>query len=1513
MNQASDSPDKVSGPAADDLTQIAVEADATETGKAGPAEASDLATRGREIAATASLSAVPVEDELEGVPKVINNRYALKRFLGQGGYATVYEAWDGMLCRSVAIKIPRAERFSSKKTLDEFLTEARMAARLKHKSVVAVHDVGWTTDGACFIVLDFLGGGTLSEAILRQRFAADQAAQLLADVAEAVAYANDQGLIHRDLKPSNILLDAEGRAHVTDFGLAVLEESPTLHNEDVVGTPAYMAPEQVRGENHRLDGRTDLWALGVIFYQVLTGRLPFSNASGTYFDDILERDPRPPRQIAPQIPRELERICLRCLAKRMSERFAKVADFAAELREWLDRRDHGRLAPDLTGRAPSAGVVPVPESHARSDWTRAPEKIIPKGLRAFSTQDAGFFLQLLPGPRDREGVPESINFWKQGLEATTPEAGFPIGLLYGPSGCGKSSFLKAGLLPRLAAHVTAIYIEATPDDLEPRMLEAVRRVFPELPGDLALVQAWRVLRDGRLVPPGRKVVVVLDQFEQWLHAHRVEESAELARALRHCDGTRVQCLLAVRDDFGMAATRFMGELEVPIVQGRNFATIDRFSSGHARKVLAEFGRAFGQLPDSEIEWTPAQQLFLNEAVSWLAEEGKVIPVRLALFAEMIKDREWTPATLAGFGDTEGVGVSFLDEAFTSRGANPNHLRHHPAARRILQALLPEQGTDIRGTRVQGKYLLAASGYGARPHLFDDVLRILDAELRLITPVEPNSPSTGDSGDIAGSLGEGSQSRAERVAPNERFYQLAHDYLVPSIRAWLTRARRETVRGRAELQLAEQAALWNTRPSPRLLPSLWEWARLVLFTRGSDWTAPQRRMMRAATRRSALILAISATLTALLVAGGVALREVWRRSADVTRVGHLVQRLLGAEASQVPGILQEMQDEDASLTTPALEAVAGNAARAARERLRARLALLPSEPEQLDFLLEDAWKADPDLLGLLIPSFQPHANRVRDQCWVIAASRSGDIEPRFRAACILARLDAEDPRWTSIAEDISARLIAEETLLVLKWADLLQPAAKWLIPRLESEYESKTSPQRSRRLAAQLLAGYLGDDVERLAALIESADHEQFTALNLKKTIALHSAALRAKMEQLLSRSHIGVWPGESRSGEWPALAEDVKDRLVQSAGLVTESFVFFQTLPMGEFERVAGQLDSSGYRPTCLRPFVSGGETLVAAAWVRDGCPWRWAHDQPAAEIMRLDAEHRKAGFVPCDIAFPAGWLTDAAVSPRFSALWVSRSPEFSPEFTDASLYVGVLHHDHESYWKQLNKADFKPKVNLYVPVANGETLYSSVRWKPDRNFKYTDCWHSAFEEYDRDDYDGWIQTDVHLAPRPDGEPLVAAAWWDSPGWETRALRAASPEAHLAHGRELADLGFRPLAVSVARRGVDQPPAAASVWRRPVLSEPARDALAQRKANVAVTLLLLDRADSVWPSFRETADPFTRTWLIHRLAATGADPRRVLARLSVETDESAQRALLLALSRYSASTLRPQFVTEAVE
>ncbi len=182
---------------------------------------------------------------------------------------------------------------------------------------------------------------------------------------------------------------------------------------------------------------------------------------------------------------------------------------------------------------------------------------------------------------------------------------------------------------------------------------------------------------------------------------------------------------------------------------------------------------------------------MDRAIEGLSQDGRVISVRLALFAEMVKGKPWTPETLKQIGGAEGVGVTFLEETFMPRSAPPSHRIHQGAAQAVLKALLPESGADIKGHMRSHGELLEASGYGSRPNEFDDLLGILDGELRLVTPT----------------ASEGSDSEGQPTTPpGEKFYQLTHDYLVPSLREWLTRKQKETRRGRAELRLAERAGL-----------------------------------------------------------------------------------------------------------------------------------------------------------------------------------------------------------------------------------------------------------------------------------------------------------------------------------------------------------------------------------------------------------------------------------------------------------------------------------------------------------------------------------------------------------------------------------------------------------------------------------------------------------------------------------------------------------------------------------
>jgi hypothetical protein len=493
---------------------------------------------------------------------------------------------------------------------------------------------------------------------------------------------------------------------VVDFGLA-LREQDVGKGHRYAGTPAYMSPEQARGEGHRVDGRSDIFSLGAVLYELLTGRGPFRGDShAEVMEQVIACEPRPPRQSDETIPRELERICLKALSKRAADRYTTAWDMAEDLRHFLQTAPQmivPAAAPAPVSPPPGSTqeITPVPTTSGPSDSDQRPVKIVPKGLRSFDQQDADFFLELLPGPRDRDGLPESLRFWKGKIEPIDADLTFKVGLIYGPSGCGKSSLVKAGLLPRLGQHVLPVYVEATAEETEARLLKGIRKACPDLRRGSGLVDSLAQLRRGRILPPERKVLLVLDQFEQWLHAKRAEEDTELVAALRHCDGEHVQAIATVRDDFWLAASRFMRDLEIRLVEGENSTLVDLFDPRHARKVLTAFGRAYGALPDKVGDLSREQESFLDQSISGLAQDGKIISVRLALFAEMMKSKPWTPATLREVGGTEGVGLTFLEETFSASTAPPEHRLHQKAARAVLRALLPESGSDIKGQRPGG--------------------------------------------------------------------------------------------------------------------------------------------------------------------------------------------------------------------------------------------------------------------------------------------------------------------------------------------------------------------------------------------------------------------------------------------------------------------------------------------------------------------------------------------------------------------------------------------------------------------------------------------------------------------------------------------------------------------------------------------------------------------------------------------------------------------------------------------
>jgi serine/threonine protein kinase/tetratricopeptide (TPR) repeat protein len=284
----------------------------------------------------------PLEEDGDGTqePNRIQTEfgdYELLQEIGRGGQGVVYRARQKSLNRIVALKVIGLGQWATKAHFKRFRLEAEAAASLEHPCIVPIYEVG-ERDGACYFSMKFVEGGQLDEVVRRAPMSIQQAVELIAKVARTVHYAHEHAILHRDIKPGNILLDAKGEPHLTDFGLARLleTESSITHTLDVLGTPSYMAPEQAVGNNATVSSATDVYGLGAVLYQLLTGQPPF--AGGTTYETIkllLDTEPRQPRLLNPKIDRDLSTICLKCLDKDPERRYPSALALAQDLQRWL--------------------------------------------------------------------------------------------------------------------------------------------------------------------------------------------------------------------------------------------------------------------------------------------------------------------------------------------------------------------------------------------------------------------------------------------------------------------------------------------------------------------------------------------------------------------------------------------------------------------------------------------------------------------------------------------------------------------------------------------------------------------------------------------------------------------------------------------------------------------------------------------------------------------------------------------------------------------------------------------------------------------------------------------------------------------------------------------------------------------------------------------------------------------------------------------------------------------------
>ncbi len=387
---------------------------------------------------------------------------------------------------------------------------------------------------------------------------------------------------------------------------------------------------------------------------------------------------------------------------------------------------------------------------------------------------------------------------------------------------------------------------------------------------------------------------------------------------------------------------------------------------------------------------------------------------------------------------------------------------------------------------------------SHPKEFNDLIRILDGEIRLITPTDPEGS-------------EAAEDSKAKVEVGQKYYQLTHDYLVHSLLDWLTRKQKETRRGRAELRLADRAALWNAKPESRHLPSLWEFPNIRLLTDNRRWTEPQRKMMVKAGRVHGLRSGIAVAAMIAILFGA---REISGRF----QAASLVKRLIAADIAEVPSIVQEL-GAYRRWADPLLRQEDAKAPQGSNKKLDLDLALLAVDQGKIADLRDDLLLVPPSPFVVVRDALLPYRDGVAEPLWNVALDTIREAPQRFQAACALATYAPADKRWSKVNKPVADRLVTLEASALVAWREALRPAKAQLIEPLAMIYRDSKQKEQPRSFATETLADYAADQSEELFNLLADAEQVQFPvvfdklARHKEKAIALGTAELARKPSQ----------------------------------------------------------------------------------------------------------------------------------------------------------------------------------------------------------------------------------------------------------------------------------------------------------------------------------------------------------------------------------------------------------------